>query len=206
MKILAIVSMKGGAGKSTLAASFAVAALLDGRRVGLIDTDPQASLVKWGKRRQEPAPTVTPADAENLPAALADMARRRADIVIIDTPPHTRVAVTTAAEHASGIVIPLRPYPHDLDAITETVAVARGMGKPAVLIINAAPVRAQASALARERLARLGIPVVPHDLHDRIAHPYAAGAGQTAQEYEPNGKAAGELAAAWAFVTATLAL
>lgn len=206
MKCLAVVMQKGGVGKSTIVRALAIAALVAGKRVGVVDMDPQGSVAKWAKRRSVPAPTVVTATAATLPDELDKLAKRGAEVVLIDTPPHTMAAVQVAAEHAAGVILPVKPYPDDLDALPATVQIIRDIGRPAVLVINAAPARAQASAQARAQLARLGLPVLPHDIVDRITHPYATANGQTAQEYEPKGKAAAEVAAAWEFVAATFRL
>src|SRR5689334_1450018 len=50
MKRLLLMGMKGGTGKSTLAIHLAVAATQAGRRVTLMDTDPQATVMTWGQR------------------------------------------------------------------------------------------------------------------------------------------------------------
>jgi CobQ/CobB/MinD/ParA nucleotide binding domain len=52
MRTIAFLTQKGGAGKTTLAASLAVAAAGAGERVIALDLDPQASLARWGKRRE----------------------------------------------------------------------------------------------------------------------------------------------------------
>ena len=52
MRTVAFLTRKGGAGKTTLAASLAVAAAEAGERVIALDLDPQASLLRWGKRRE----------------------------------------------------------------------------------------------------------------------------------------------------------
>lgn len=58
MRIIAFVTQKGGTGKSTLAASLAVAAGEAGERVAALDLDPQASLSHWGERRAAELPLV----------------------------------------------------------------------------------------------------------------------------------------------------
>ncbi len=51
MRKIAFVTQKGGAGKSTLASSVAVAARQAGERVFIIDLDPLQTLVKWSRAR-----------------------------------------------------------------------------------------------------------------------------------------------------------
>jgi chromosome partitioning protein len=53
MRTIAFLSQKGGVGKTTLAASLAVAAAGTGERVIALDLDPQASLVSWSERRKK---------------------------------------------------------------------------------------------------------------------------------------------------------
>ena len=52
MRTVAFLTSKGGAGKTTLAASLAVAAAEAGEKVIALDLDPQESLLRWGKRRE----------------------------------------------------------------------------------------------------------------------------------------------------------
>ena len=46
MSTVALVSMKGGSGKSTAAVHIAIQAAQQGRNVALIDTDPQQSAAR----------------------------------------------------------------------------------------------------------------------------------------------------------------
>ena len=51
MNVLAVVSTKGGVGKTTLASALAVRAAKESKRVAMVDLDPQGSLAAWWKRR-----------------------------------------------------------------------------------------------------------------------------------------------------------
>ena len=52
MRTIAFVTQKGGAGKTSLAATLAVAAAQAGETVIALDLDPQGSLAAWGDRRK----------------------------------------------------------------------------------------------------------------------------------------------------------
>ena len=83
MRTIAFLTQKGGAGKTTLAASLAVAAAHAGEKVIALDLDPQASLFRWGKRRDAAnAPNkvmIEPLEGERLPRlrAILEGSRRR---------------------------------------------------------------------------------------------------------------------------------
>jgi chromosome partitioning protein len=61
--VLLLLGMKGGTGKSTVAIHLAVAAAQAGRRVMLVDTDPQATSMAWARMREADEPKVTAARA-----------------------------------------------------------------------------------------------------------------------------------------------
>lgn len=52
MKTIAILSQKGGSGKTTVAVHLAVCAELSGKTAAIIDLDPQASALEWRTRRE----------------------------------------------------------------------------------------------------------------------------------------------------------
>ena len=58
MTIVAIVSQKGGSGKTTLSVNLAAAAEAAGAVALIIDTDPQATASQWGAWRSDKAPEV----------------------------------------------------------------------------------------------------------------------------------------------------
>ena len=55
MPTAVLATLKGGAGKSTIAINLAVCAVcLDGHRVAIIDDDPQRTATMWWKARGKP--------------------------------------------------------------------------------------------------------------------------------------------------------
>jgi len=67
MKTVAIISQKGGAGKTTLAVHLGAAAAEAGHTSAIIDLDPQATAAGWGDRRQVSEPEVVSGQAVRLP-------------------------------------------------------------------------------------------------------------------------------------------
>jgi chromosome partitioning protein len=195
MKTFAIIAQKGGAGKTTLAVNLSVYAEASGYTTALIDVDPQASAAKWGDKRTAETPEVISAQASRLDSFLISAREAGADLVIIDTAPNSDSTALAAAQAADLILIPCRPAAFDLEAIASTVQLARLAGKPAIVVLNAAPIRGSLIDEARQAIATYSVAVAPTVLHQRAAYSNAVIDGRTAGEYEPGGKAAAEIAA-----------
>jgi chromosome partitioning protein len=193
MKTIAIVSRKGGAGKTTLAVHLAVAAEANGLTTAIFDLDPQASAALWADHRGQPVPAVVPAQAPRLASLLAQAKAQETDLVIIDTAPHADGIASEAAALADAILIPCRPSSFDLDAIGASVRLARNVDKPAYVLINAAPVQGSETDETIAALASAGVELCPVVMHQRKAYASRIHEGLTACEVEPKGKAAGEI-------------
>ena len=193
MKVIAILSQKGGAGKTTLALHLAVAAERDGRSAAVIDLDPQASATGWGDSRAAETPVIVSAQAARLPRVLAAAQDAGAALVIIDTAPHSESAALAAARAADLILIPCRPAILDLRAIGGTVDLAKLADKPAAVVLNTVPPRGSLGEEAKLAVAGYGVEIAPVSLGQRAAFQHALTAGLAAQEYEPSGKAAKEV-------------
>jgi chromosome partitioning protein len=197
MLVVAIVAQKGGVGKSMLARSLAVQGLLDGRKTAVIDADPQGTVIAWGKRRQFDAPAIVALEASTITEVVADFRSKGAELVVIDTPPHAQPIINLAAGAADLALIVTGPYPEDLEQVGTVTGIIKNLGTSAAVILNKTPPRSQALALARSALATFALPICPTALTQLVTHPYASAEGLTAQEREPDSKAAAELGAVW---------
>ena len=197
--VLGVVSRKGGVGKSTLARAIAVQALIEGRKAAIIDADEQATTFKWSRRRKEKAPTVVQLADRTLADLVADLKDMGAEFIVIDTPPHDHPIINIAAKASDAALIVTKPYPDDLQEVGVAATILQALGKPAGIILNDTPTRAQALTMARAALTAFPLPTCPTAITHLMSHPYASAEGQTAQEREPKGKAATELAEIWAW-------
>ena len=194
MKIVAIISQKGGAGKTTLAVHLAAAAAKAGYRTAVIDLDPQGTAASWGDRRAAQEPEVISGQAIRLPALIKAAQENGADFLILDTAPNADQTASLAARAADIVLIPCRPAAFDLEAVETTLMLAKLTAKPAYVVLNAVPPRSGGTDKeAALRLEAQGASVAPHRLTHRAAFAHGVIDGRTAQEFEPRGKAAAEI-------------
>src|SRR4051812_11237226 len=200
MRVIAIVSQKGGAGKTTLAISLSALSEQRGYQTVLFDLDPQASAGKWGARREGSPPDIIDAHAPRLAAALAAAAKQDRTVAVIDTAPHADRAAEDAARVADIVLVPARPDRIDLEAIGESLEAARRAGRPAFVVLNAVPANHPSGDEAAASLAANGIAVCPVRVHRRQAFSNAYTEAKAVTEWEPSGKAASEIGALWAWL------
>jgi chromosome partitioning protein len=176
MTIIAIVSQKGGSGKTTLSVNLAAAAEAAGAIALIIDTDPQATASQWGAWRADKAPEVI----DSAPRASRQGRCRQAQgatFIVIDTPPHADSAASRAVEVADLVLIPCRPSAFDLAAIKTTVSLVRLFDKPAYVVFTAGPPHApRMYEEAVELVQGFGIEACPHILPDRAVYRHASAA------------------------------
>lgn len=204
MVIVSVLARKGGTGKSTAVRCLAVEALKAGRRVVIIDTDPQPTCYRWWQRRSSagiPVPLVV-VPATGGVAAQVEEYRQRADLVLIDTPPTATPAVNAALDVSTGTIVVTRPNPEDLESVQESLRVAGAQRRRTGVILWQAPPdkRVRATALARDALIAMGAAVCPTAISASVSYPYAYAEGVTPQEREPEGRARAELADVWGWL------
>jgi chromosome partitioning protein len=198
VKTVAIVSSKGGTGKTTIALHLAVAAAQEGRRVLVVDMDPQRSACSWRQMRRTREPDVVPARPGSLASFQFNAARQGYDLMLIDTPP-TAGPLTGEAVMGSdlGLII-TRPNPLDVWAVRWVSELVKAARRPGIFVVNQAPSprRGREQPIvceAFEQLRRYGHPVADPVVRARSGFSLATAMGLVAQEAEPASLAAGEV-------------
>jgi len=199
--ILPLAGQKGGTGKSTLACNLSVEWMRRGRRVLLVDADPQGTALTWASVAAEAgahAPTVV-ALGDNLRQALQELTQT-VGIQIIGTAGRLSKRLAGALLVTDLALLPCRPNPSDIWALQESVDTVRNIqnlreGLLAAIVLNGKEARTALSRGARESIASAGLPVLATDLSQRVAFAEAAAVGKGVTTYAPKSPAAAELRA-----------
>ena len=153
MKTIAILSQKGGAGKTTLAINLSVAASSPKKKSAIIDLDPQASSANWHDARKQEVPVVVSAQPSRLNQVLEAANEAGASFVFIDSAPHSESTALAAARAANLVLIPCRPAILDIRAISSTIDLVKLAGAKAVVVLNCVPPRGTLADEAEEAIA-----------------------------------------------------
>lgn len=200
--IIAVTSQKGGSGKTTTSLCLADALRRKGKRVLLVDSDPQGSLAVWA----EDAQTMNGheyglliADGEVTDALITRSSEY--DDTIIDCPPRLDALTRSALMVADIAVIPVRPSPGDLNVLGDTLnLIARAQdAKPdlrAVMLVSQRPPKSNVSDNAVEAMRATGMPVLDASFGFRVAYMEAHGLGVGPITLDPRSSAAKEVTGA----------
>jgi chromosome partitioning protein len=193
-RAIALASLKGGCGKSTLALNLA-AGLARDEDVVLVDGDPQGTLrhwADWGPGRG--LPEVMSAGGDPLEALCRALREHRR--VVVDCPPSLDMAITgSILERVDVVLIPILPSPLDLWAGADTVAAVRRARKRnpdlrAWLLLNQMePGSALSRAMVRA-LAGLEIPTLGSGVRRRAVYRTAAVEGMSVYQLGARGREA----------------
>ena len=199
MRIISLVTQKGGSGKSTIASSLAVAATEAGERVFIIDMDQQASLTRWYAVREDKSGIAVEAIGKGkLATALKALEKSGITLTIIDTPGSESSAAEAAMKAADLCIIPARPNVFDLWASENTRKTLRSLRKEYAFLLNQCPpaqqsARVEQGAHALQAMGGLLTPLVAA----RVDYQEASRNGLGVTEWAPSGAAADEMRQLW---------
>jgi chromosome partitioning protein len=198
--VITVAQQKGGAGKTTLVAHLALAWAGQGRRVALVDIDPQASLSAWHALRKE----LNGSGKKGLDfaaitgwrtAAEVERRARDNDIVLIDSPPHAETEARLAVRAAKLVLVPVQPSPMDVWATRPTLDLAKQEKVPTLLVLNRVPTRANLTDAMLAKLSEFGAGVAQSRIGNRVALATAMAEGRGITETAPSSRAGEEIAA-----------
>ena len=127
MRHLMVLNSKGGCGKSTIATNLASYYAAKGKKVALVDYDPQASALDWLARRPDDRAPI--AGLEGHKEGMTRLARN-SDIVIIDAPARSHgPELTKLMRHADTVIVPVLPSSIDMLAASKFLKELKKVGK-----------------------------------------------------------------------------
>ena len=192
--ILAVLSTKGGTGKSTVALNLTGALSRANHKVLLIDADPQGSIARWAKEgRQDSLDVLVHPD----PVAEKKVQKKgkKYDLVIFDSPPTFKKRVQAVLQAADRLIIPVTPGMADVWSTARLIDMYLDVKEKrpnldARLLINRVDRRTRLGREFRGVLERLSIPIFLTEIPQRAAYGEAWLKGMTVDRLAPKGAAA----------------
>jgi len=204
---ITVAQQKGGSGKTTLTANLAVALAAMGKRVSIIDTDPQGSLGRWFMARRQllddPGLDFSTASAWGVEYEVGKMADA-SDIVLVDTPPKADSDLRPALRKAALTLVPVASSHVDLWATESVLDLARRENTPAMLVLNRTRSGTRLGIEVAEKAAEIDAALATATLANRVIYAETLGKGLGVQEAARSGPAAKEVAALAREIYATL--
>ena len=198
--IVGVLSQKGGVGKTTLSLNLASHWHAEGRRVLVVDADPQGSALTWSSARAAPPifPVVgmaKPSLHRDLPAIAADY-----DVTVIDGAPRVNDRGRAAILASDLVLIPVQPSPFDVWAADDTVQLIQEAQQfketlKAAFAINRRIVNTAIGRDVAGAFADAPFPVLEPTVSQRVLFAESVGQGLTVREIAPASDAAREIAA-----------
>jgi len=208
VRTLAVIALKGGSGKTTLAAHLALAAHLRGVDAMLVDTDPQRSASEILAARTAPGPAFIASTGSQLMAAQFAAVGLKKQLLIVDTAAGAVEDVSEALVLSDLAVLVVRPTLIDLSGLARSLSLVRRLGKPSLVVVNQAPFAREGIEPPLVKRVLRGLDYMraswsPTILRLRTIYQTALETGRSAEEMS-DAAAAQDIAAVWDSVQAAL--
>jgi chromosome partitioning protein len=196
--IITVGNTKGGVGKTTIAVNLAVEAAREGKKVLLVDTDPQGSSISFRAEREKDDIRAIALVSDKLHKDIKDFSAAF-DWIVIDAGGRDNAVFRSAVAACDFFLLPVLPSQFDVWAAEDAVTVFNEL-KPfnnmlGRMVLNMVRPNTIVSNEAKNALAAYEneIPLLSKRLHNRVAYKASISNGQGVTEYEPSGKAAEDI-------------
>ena len=198
--VITVAQQKGGAGKTTVVVQLAIAWAKSGKKVVILDTDPQGSTAAWFMARrtmkgEDEALDLTVDHITGWRVKTAPDKFKDADIILLDCPPHAETEAKVAIEAGDICVVPVQPSPMDLWASAPTFQTAQKAKVPTLVVMNRVPPRAALPVTILEALKRDDRTIAKTQLGNRVAFASSLMDGAGVAETAVKSKAGQEITA-----------
>ena len=192
MKTLAVVSHKGGTGKSTLSINLAVQAQSEGQDTLLVDLDSQSSTVaEWASIRTDKHPLAVTAQVSDITELQQQATDEGFDLLILDCPPYLNDDTDQITRLADYTILTTSPRFADICTLPKGI---EKIHQPYSVVLNSCTPDPEGkisfkTAQVYQMLNDSDIPVSPVHIIRLEAFTEALNYGQGVTEYQSNGKA-----------------
>ena len=199
-KVIAVLSPKGGAGKTTLSTNLACTLLQRGYKVALVDSDTQGTARDWAASSPEGAliPLVVGVDrAASLERDVRKLSAAH-DFIVLDGSAHVKDMDAEALRVADLVVIPVQPSNADIWGAYPLVELIKERqrvigGPPARWVVSRQIAGTRLAGDVADALLQTGLPVLASRTSQRVAYAEALSGGTSTLDADP--KAADEIQA-----------
>lgn len=209
MRTVAVIALKGGSGKTTVAVQMALAAHWRGMDVMVADIDPQHSAHDILTAREEPGPSCVISSGPKLLSAKFAAVGLKKDLLVIDTPAGGIEDGTEALVLADYAILVVRPTLLDIAGLVRSLRLVKRLGRPFTVVVNQAPapreeVEAPLVRRALRALDYMQAPLAPVILRLRAVYQTGLERGLSTEEMLDKA-AAREVASLWAYLAGEIA-
>ena len=195
--VVTIAQQKGGSGKTTVAANFAVSTVQSGLSVAVIDSDPQGSLGRWFMARfealnGEPDMKFATASAWGISFEV-DQLKKDYDLVIVDTPPKADADLRPAFRVSDLVVVPVSASKVDVWATEGVMDLADREKRPVLTVLNRARSGTKLAGEIAQALSEMPCETANTILAQRVIYAETLGNGLSGCEVQKGGPAAAEV-------------
>ena len=183
-QVITVAQQKGGAGKTTIVANLAVELVRRGKKVVLLDTDPQGSLGRWFMTRREagdPGMEFSTASAWGV-SYECDKLRKTFDYVLVDTPPKIDSDLKPAIRESDLVIVPVSASQVDVWATEGVLDMAAREKADVMVVLNRAKAGTRVAMDVDKTLTELGVSRAESVLGHRVAFPETMGIGKGVME------------------------